>query len=73
MSSEEETFDRLRRANYNEACAVYSAAIIYLRSGASMEERKELADPQLIPLGWTVEDIFQEAKRQRSDRSRELW
>lgn len=73
MNSEEDTFDRLRRASYNEACAVYSAATIYLRSGASMEERKELADPQLKPLGWTVEDIFREANKQRSKRTKELW
>lgn len=73
MSSEQDTFDRLRRADYNVACAAYSAATIYLRSGASLKERKELADPVLSPLGWIVEDIFDEANKQRSLRTGQLW
>jgi len=73
MSSEEDTFDRLRRASYNEACAAYSAAIMYLRSGAPIEERKQLADPVLKPLGWIVEDIFDEARKQQSLHTRKLW
>lgn len=73
MNSEEDTFDRLRRADYNVACAAYSAAILYLRSGASLEERKELADPVLIPLGWIVEDIFIEARKQQSIYTGQLW
>lgn len=73
MPSEQETFDKLRRVDYNTACAAYSSAIMYFHSGASLEIRKELADPVLIPLGWIVEDIFNEANRRRSLYTGQLW
>lgn len=59
MWSEEDTFDKLRRIDYNTACVEYFKAIIHMGCCESMEVRRRVADPILKPLGWTVDELLE--------------
>ena len=66
MGTEQETFDKLRRAPYIEAQVAYTMACIYLRSDASAEELIKVSFEQLRVLGWTYEDLVLEDMKQRN-------
>jgi hypothetical protein len=66
MGTEEDTFNRLRRSSYNDACTEYVMACLYLRSDASEEEKIEVSEPALNRLGWTYQDLMGEHMRTRN-------
>ena len=66
MTSPDDTFDKLRRVDYNTACVEYTMACWYLRSDATTEEMAKVANPVLKPLGWTYEDLVIESRKQES-------
>ncbi len=65
--SPEDTYNRLRRVSYAEACVIYTMACMYLRSGASSAEINEAAAPDLKSAGWTINDLMIEARKQERD------
>jgi hypothetical protein len=62
-------YDVLRRVPYEQACAEYTMACIYLRSDAHRFELAAVADPVLKPLGWTTEDMMTEAIRRAKEEN----
>ncbi|HEY6437986.1 MAG TPA: hypothetical protein VIY47_15455 [Ignavibacteriaceae bacterium] len=63
--TEDETFNRLRRVPFNEACAIYSIACINsnLRSNASREDLNRAAEKDLRIAGWTIDELNEESVR----------
>lgn len=68
MGTEEDTFNRLRRSSYNDACVAYTMACISknIRSYASKEELIEASKEELRLLGWTHQDLIVEDMRMRN-------
>lgn len=62
-TSPEDTFNKLRRVPYEEACTEYMMACLYLHSTATSEQLREIADPVLEKLGWSIADLNVESRR----------
>ena len=52
MNSEQNTFDRLRRVDYEVALLEYLSLFRYMRMDISIKELECIADPKLYILGW---------------------
>jgi len=68
MSSktEQDTFDKLRRASYIEAQVAYTMSCWHLPVTATTEELKEASKEALRVLGWTHESLSLEDMKQRN-------
>ena len=59
MNSEEDTFNKLRRCSYEEACAAYTMAFINRYGNISIED----IDREVKSCGWTYESLLEESRR----------
>ena len=68
MATEQDTFDKLRRVSYYDACAAYITACISngLPSNATSEDMDSAAKEPLQALGWTIESLSAEHMRMRN-------
>ena len=57
MHTEQDTFDRLRRVSYAEACTAYTMVFMEYHAQAGDAWCKEWAREILKPLGWTLESL----------------
>jgi hypothetical protein len=60
MSSEEDTFDRLRRISYNDACVEYVVLLMEFSVPINLpfDEIALILDPHLATFGWTCADLL---------------
>ena len=65
LLSPEDTFNRLRRIPYKQACAEYVKGQIGITGPYPYhaEEFRSIMDPILKPFGWTVEEMNKESRR----------
>jgi hypothetical protein len=61
--TEDDTFNKLRRVSYEEACTIYTMACIYLKSGISTKEINEAVKEDLRVAGWTIDNLRDESLR----------
>ena len=66
MGSEQDTFDKLRRSSYNDACLAYTLAFMSLPSYATSEHKIAASEDALRVLGWTYRSLLEEDMRMRS-------
>lgn len=65
--TDEDTFQKLRRCDYNLACAIYTIACFDLPIHSRREETRKVANPALKPVGWTVDTLMDESDRRTQD------
>ncbi len=66
--TEDDTFKKLKRSvDYAGACTVYTLACMTLRSDAPRALLNEVAEPELNKVGWTMDELFDEAEKRRDD------
>lgn len=65
MNSEQETFDKLRRIDFEEVLSKYANIFRYLRMDMSLQELECIADPLLYDTGWTSKSILRELIKRR--------
>jgi hypothetical protein len=61
--TEEDTYNKLRRIDYEMACVEYTMAVINLSSTVPEEVRIAHAEPALRAVGWTYADLLEESRR----------
>jgi len=66
MGTEQDTFDKLRRSSYADACVAYTMSCWHLPSNATKEEMEDASREALSILGWTHEDLAAEDMRMRN-------
>jgi hypothetical protein len=57
MGTEEDTFDRLRRATYAEACTEYTMVFLQYHARAGDDWCNEHANNILKTMGWSLKDL----------------
>lgn len=62
-STEEDTFNRLRRVPYERACAIYCIAAMNLPSDAFAFEIRQAVEGDLQIAGWTLDELNAESIR----------
>jgi len=62
-SSMDDTFNKLRRVPYNDACAIYTLATLYMPISTSREDLNLAAKDDLKAAGWTIEELNAESRR----------
>ena len=62
--TEEDTFNKLRRTSYVDACVIYTIACLHLPSNTPVEILNEIAKEDLKIAGWTIEELNIESRRQ---------
>lgn len=62
--SELDTFNKLRRSSYNEACAIYTMTMFGSYPNISEEEKRNLLENELKYAGWTLASFFEESAKQ---------
>lgn len=67
MTSPEDTYERLRRADYNLACAEFTMVCIGLPLFATSEELASASGPTLKRLGWTYNDLVIESRKRENE------
>jgi hypothetical protein len=64
MYSTDDTFKKLKRSvDYSGACFVYASACEKLHPGVPRQILDETAEPELNKVGWTVQELFDEAEK----------
>jgi hypothetical protein len=62
-STEEDTFNKLRRVSYEQACAIYCIAAMHLPSDALAFELRQATEEDLKVAGWTLDELNAESVR----------
>jgi hypothetical protein len=57
MHTEQDTFDRLRRSSYAEACTEYTMVFLQYDAIAGEAWCKKYAEEILQSMGWTLTDL----------------
>ena len=57
MSTEQDTFDRLRRVSYAEACTEYTMVFMQYEVQAGTAWCNAYADKILRDIGWSLKDL----------------
>jgi hypothetical protein len=67
--TEEDTFNKLRRVPYIEACIIYTMACIRegLAFSATTIEQDHAAKDDLLVVGWTIEELNKESWRMEEE------
>jgi len=63
MVTEEDTFNRLRRVSYAEACTEYTIVFMQYEVQAGTDWCNEWADIVLKPLGWSIKDLTEYSEK----------
>lgn len=57
MSTEQDTFDRLRRVSYAKACTEYTMVFLQYHAQAGDDWCNAYADKILRDIGWSLKDL----------------
>lgn len=70
--TEDDTYDRLRRVKYDEACKIYANYTKGMNALASADQYKLVSNTALQSVGWTYDDLMAESVRRMDIARREF-
>lgn len=64
--TENDTFARLRKVDFEKACKIYFNSVVDLPLSAEIEELEAISTPFLRSVGWTFKELMKEARGRTS-------
>lgn len=64
--TENDTFVRLRKVDFETACEIYFNSVADLPMSAEIEELEAISTPFLRSVGWTLSELMKEARGRTS-------